>query len=570
MQKETGMSGDTVMINGNAIGKADILIKNASIFTVDDDNPLADSIAVKDGIIMYVGTSERTEKYIGRETEVIDCDGKFILPGFFDNHCHPSCYTYRAIGAQLFNCTDIKDYQDAIGKYIYNNPKLDIIKGCGWFFSDFDSSGPKKEFLDEITTDKPILLYSGDFHNAWVNSNAIKMAGINSSTPDPDGGYIIRDGEGDPTGFFNEAPAVAMLEDRLRGFSSEDFKTGLIEFFKKANEAGITSVRESGVIQDGGYEGYKLLDDEDITLNVYLDVFINHIGKKNISEKLEDAILVMNELSRQNIKTNSIKLFMDGVAEANTALLEDPYLNESNNRGTPLWDLYEFNEICRKIDEKGLQIHVHAIGDRAVRYTLNAFEYAEIANGKRDSRHQIAHVQLLNNDDLKRLYKLGVTVAPTPLWYEKGSLYYNVELNNLGGERADKEYKFKSLLHNDIKVACGSDTPAATAPDVLPIPFSPVLSIQQGITRCAALSDPNDMRQVLNPTEKSDLHEMIKAHTINSAYACFAEDKAGSLQKGKKADLVMLDQNIFEIETTEIYTTNVLMTMLDGKIVYSK
>lgn len=549
----------------------DLAIINGNIYTVDPNNPWCSGIAVKDGKIEKVGTSDEIKPYIQPHTKVIDAEGKLILPGFFDAHCHPTLYVYKVDVLDVFACTTKTEYQASIAAYAAQKPELEVLKGSGWFYSDFGEEGPHKSLIDEVVSDKPVMIYSGDFHSLLVNSKALEAAGITKDIECPYGGIIKKDGEGELTGYFNEMPAVKVVEERLSAFGAEAYQTAIKDFFHAANSVGITAVNDAGILDQTGAEGYRLLQPEDYTLNVFLSHVIHPTTEQEaIDAEIDKLSQVKAQLTHEHMAFNCVKLFMDGVPEANTAMLETPYLNEPDSRGESQWDLQAFQEVCRQADQKGYQIHVHAIGDRALRETLDAFTGALQENGKRDSRHMAAHLQLVNPEDIGRMKDLAVTAIPTAFWFEKEEMYEQIELYNLGKERADQEYPMKSFFDHEILTACGSDTPVGIGAPILSVPFAPVLAIQQGITRCNPRSDSTDEQKVSNPSEKVSLEQMIASYTINGAKANFAEKTQGSLEEGKWANIIFLDQNIFETPVTEIYKTNVLQTIYQGRTVYER
>jgi predicted amidohydrolase YtcJ len=543
-------------------------IINAKIYTVDENQPWAEAVAIKDGKIAAVGSKKEILDFPMGRSEIIDAKGNTVLPGFVDNHCHPTAYTYKANAADLFACTGVEEYQAALKYFYEQNPDIDVIKGVGWFYSDFPTGGPNKEDIDRVISDRPVMIYSGDLHSLWVNSKALEMAQIDSNTPNPYGGEFAKGNNGEPTGYINETPAVKVIESRISSFSVEEYKNGILTFFSHANEAGITTVHDAGILEEKGLPAYKLLMEDEYSVNVFCDCLI---APETIT-KHEDILPQLNEYrlaENRFFHCNTIKLFLDGVPEANTAVIEKDYLNEPGNKGEPQWkDLNLFNQVCGFADRQRLQIHVHAIGDRAVRYTVDALELAAEQNGKRDSRHMIAHLQLCSEQDVRRMKELGVVVVPTAFWFEKGDLYYHVELFNLGKERADHEYRMKSFLDAGLTVACGSDAPVGIGLPITKVPFAPILAIQQGITRCNVFKDPEDPENVLNPAERATLEDMIRSYTISGAVSNFAEDRIGSITAGKDADLIILDRDIFNIPAAEIYQTNVITTIFNGEIVY--
>lgn len=543
-------------------------IINAKVYTADEQLPWAEAIAVKDGKIAAVGKREDILNYQMESAELIDAKGRLILPGFIDNHCHPTAYTYKANAVDLFSCTSVEEYQSVLKDYYEKNRELEVIKGVGWFYSDFPEEGPHKKDIDEVISDKPVLIYSGDMHSLWVNSKALEMAGIDRDSENPYGGEFVKDKNGDPTGYINESPAVKAIESRISCFGVEEYKKGILKFFAHANEAGITTVHDAAILDENGLPAYKALSLDDYTANVFCDCMITPDTIEKPEDTLEQ-IQAYKQTENKFFRCNTVKFFIDGVPEANTAVIEEDYLNDPGNKGEPQWKHLDFfNQVCAFVDKQGYQIHVHAIGDRAVRYTVDAFEFAASRNGARDSRHMIAHLQLCSDKDIERMKKLSTVIVPTAFWFEKGDLYYQVELYNLGKERADHEYKMKSFMDAGLVVACGSDAPVGINLPITKVPFAPLLAIQQGVTRCNALKDASDSENVLNPSERVTLEDMIKSYTINGAVSNFAEDRLGSISVGKDADIIILDQDIFSIPATEIYKTNVLMTIFNGKVVH--
>jgi len=269
-----------------------------------------------------------------------------------------------------------------------------------------------------------------------------------------------------------------------------------------------------------------------------------------------------------HFQTRAAKIFVDGVVEGETAYLLEPYAHRPDYRGELLWDLENLNQVCAALDKEGFQLHVHAIGDAAIRVTLDAFEYAKQSNGERDARNLITHLQMVHPDDIPRFAELGVVGVPQPFWFSVNPYYWNLELPFLGKERADTEYPMQSFIEAGVVMASGSDFPVT-------IPFDPLIGIQTGVTRSAPgkTTDPDIVLKkgewgVLWPEERASLEDMVASFTINGAYANFVEQETGSLEMGKAADLVVLDRNLFEIPVREISEASVLLTLFEGKEVF--
>jgi hypothetical protein len=551
----------------SVLASAEIVIRNARVYTVNRAWPWADSLAISAGQIVGVGAYDDIRHLVSPGTLMIDAKGKFLMPGFFDAHCHPSIYTFRACALDVFSCTSEQQYQSVVGGYAEENPDAAVIKGVGWFYSDFPEGGPRKEVIDEVVQDRPVLLYSGDVHSLWLNSKALEMANITRETPDPVGGSIGRSADGEPTGYINELPAVRLVEEKIRGFSPLEYAKGIKEFIRLGHRAGITSFHDAGVFDDNAYLAYKSLEDKSLIKNIVISLLIEPRVNLDLDTEFDRIKKLQGELKNYGYNVNGIKLFMDGVPEANTALLEEPYLTEPYE-ASPQWDIALFQEICQRADLDGLQIHIHCIGDRGVRLSLDALEKAFERSGRLDSRHILAHLQLVNPEDLVRMSKNSIVALPTPFWFEKEALYFEVEQHNLGLIRANREYPMKSLLSNRIPVAFGSDAPVGIGVPVTEIPFAPLLAIQMAVTRCNALKDAENIDNVLNPDERISLQEAIEGYTLGPAFANHVQNRQGSLESGKKADFIVLDGDPFSADIQQIYKIKVLGTFIDGKMVY--
>jgi predicted amidohydrolase YtcJ len=279
-------------------------------------------------------------------------------------------------------------------------------------------------------------------------------------------------------------------------------------------------------------------------------------------ETAEDYVSAVKEFAEQKqplFQITGVKVFVDGVVEGGTAYLLKPYAHKPDFRGEPLWEQEKLNALCRAADREKLQIHIHAIGDAAIRMTLDALAYAREHNGSRDSRHLITHLHVVDYTDIPRFAELGIIGVPQPFWHAKGGYFWELEAKYLGRERAEKEYPMKSFLDAGVTLASASDYPVQ-------VPSPPLLAIQLGVTRCIpGETDPNE---ILGPQERMTLADMIASFTINGAYANLIENETGSIEVGKKADLVVLDQNLFDIPAEEIGNVKVMMTMFEGKAVY--
>ncbi len=545
-----------------AVEAADVVLTNGVIYTVDKNRTIAEALAVKGDTIVYVGDNAGAQALIGPQTQVIDLGGKLVLPGLIDSHAHATSGVSDIYEVPLYGIGSVEEYQQTIADFLAAAPDLKALQGAGWINSVFGPKGPTAAMLDEVVPDIPAVLYSEDYHSAWVNSKALEMAGITKDTPDPAGGIIERDEAGNPLGTLRET-AVDLVAEVIPPYTTEQYIEGLTYFQDFAHSLGLTTVYIPSM--PGGDEAaLKALHEFEASGNMT----IRFPTAMNVTPE-DDPAIVEDILAKRQAEAGgyfeivAAKIFMDGVLEGGTAYLEEPYLHQPGN-GELLWDPQKYNEMCAALDKAGIQIHVHSIGDAATRLTLDGFAYAREKNGSRDARNMVTHLQLVHPEDIDRFAELGVIAVPQPYWFVVDTYYYQA-VEYVGQERADRQYPMKSFFDKGVKVASASDYPVSWPPD-------PMLAIEIGVTRTVPQDseiyvDP-DYETPLNPTEKVTVEQMIESFTINGAYAIFRENELGSLEVGKKADFIVLSQNILQIDPRQIHNTTVLLTYFEGQEVY--
>jgi len=566
--------------------KADLILKNGLIHTVDVNKTIVEAVAIKDGSIVSTGKTSEIESYLSPQTKVIDLKGKLVLPSFGDSHMHPSqsAYIYQ-YQLSLHNMFKHEEYIEAIKAFSESHPDLPGIYGAGFQRSAYDKIGPRKEVLDTIDSTRPIAICSTDGHSLWVNSKALEMAGITKGTPAPAGGTFQLDPEtGEPAGLLQEHAAMELVESIFPSGSKEDMKKSLLWLQKWLNEKGITFVHDAWINLDAKniHEAYQELDREGLlTIRVRGSWFIE--PKDGFLDRIAEGIELSQQVNGDNFQVNSFKFFVDQVIEEETAALLEPYTHRPDFYGQLDWSLENLISAYAKVDRANFQIHTHAIGDAGVKQSVDALLEVRRINGKRDARPSLAHVQLAQAEDIKKMADLDVSAHISPYWMVVDDYFWDLYYPYLGSERAHhKQYPHKSLFDAGVNVTCASDF-FVTEPDIGWVLFS-------GVTRTLPkrifdekynhlpdyeyVSDPSvtlSKYQVgmLGPKEECvSVENMVDELTINIAYANFLEKITGSLEIGKKADLVVLDRNLYQIDIEALANPKILLTLFEGKTVF--
>ena len=402
--------------------------------------------------------------------------------------------------------------------------------------------------------DRPVYLSASDGHSVWVNSKALALAGVTKATPDPPYGRIERDPKtGQPSGTLRE-DAADLVAKLLPKRNSKEYVDGLAEALRIANGFGLTSLVEASASEED-LESYAALDAQGkLTARVLASLYVN--TDKGTSE-VPRLVALRKKYAKGRVRTNAVKIFADGVLETRTASVLEPYVGFPNDRGKPNLQPAAFQALATALDKEGFQIHVHAIGDRAIRDTFDAFEAARRANGPRDSRHHIAHIELFDPADIPRFRKLGVIANFQPLWANGDQYITELTEPKLGPERSRWLYPIGSVLASGGEFAFGSDWSVSS--------MNPLEGMEVAVTRRQPSQGPGP---AWIPEERISLPDAIAAYTIRAAYLDFSEKDTGSIEVGKAADLIVLDRNLFEIPPSQIHDAKVLLTLLEGKEVY--
>lgn len=393
-----------------------------------------------------------------------------MLPGFIDSHLHAEATVNFLFSVNLQGSQTVEEYIQRVVTYAEQHPDAPAIQGNGWSNILFPPTGPNKEALDAVVQDIPVALRSEDFHSLWVNSKALELAGITKDTPNPEGGVIERNEDGEPSGTLRET-AQNLVLSTLPSFSIKEYKEALQYFQDYANKNGYTQVNHMlGENQETIVQALTALETEQaLSIRHSLSFAIQPSEGVNRIPYLKEQ---RRNLQGPLVKMNGAKLFMDGVVEGETAYLHEPYNTRPGYRGVPIWEKQTYINMIQALDKEKFQIHVHSIGDAATTETLDALAHAQNINGKRDSRHKVTHLQLVRESDIKRFKSLGVVGVPQPSWFVKDS-YYDQSVMLLGEERANKQFPMKSFFNEGVKMASSSDYPITSG-----LYFSPLTAIQ--------------------------------------------------------------------------------------------
>ena len=538
------------------IPPADILIVHAKIFTADEKKPWAQSLAIRKGKIVAVGSDEQMERLRGIGTKMIDAGGKLVLPAFTDSHIHLTDGGLSLKRVNLEDAKDLADIQDRLRAYAAQHPDDKWILGRGWNYPTFAPEMlPNKRILDQLFPVIAVFLESYDGHTFWVNSKALSLAGISRATPNPLNGEIVRDPKtGEATGALKES-AGELVRQVVPKPEYVERLNALRSGIKLANQNGIARVHSAG----GEFDQLDLLQElrEEKQLTVRFHVaYVLHPPELH-TQDLDSIETAHKKFHDDWINVDSVKFFLDGVVETHTAALLEPYTDDPSTKGALFWDPEKYKSAVAELDKKGFQLYTHAIGDYAVRTALDAYEFAEHKNHTKDHRHRIEHIETISAADIPRIAKLGVIASMQPLHSYPDDDTLDVWARNIGPERASRAWAWKSIAQYGAHYAFGSDWPIVT--------LNPWEGIQTAVTRQTEEGKPAGG---FVPSQKLTVAQAIEGYTIEAAYAGHLEKTEGSLETGKVADVMIVDRNIFEVDPHTINKTKVVLTIVGGKIVY--
>jgi predicted amidohydrolase YtcJ len=529
---------------------ADLLLTGGVVHTVSSGT--AEAVAVQAGRITAVGSASDLARKAGATTRVVELEGRTVLPGFQDAHLHPVDGGLLAVVCNLHETQSAEECLEVIERYAAAHPEREWITGDGWSMDFFPGGNPDKERLDAIVADRPVYLENRDGHTAWVNGRALDLAGITAGTPDPPDGRIERRPGGEPSGALHEG-AMRLVGDLAPVLSQEEREQAILNAQAELHSVGITAWQDASVRPEL-LRAYRAVAERGaLTMRAEGNLLWDRTRGE---EQLDDLLALREQGSSGRLRIRGAKIFVDGVLENFTGALLEPYVG-TDNRGIGMHEPGELDRIVTLLDSHGFQVHLHTIGDRAVREALDAIESARQANGRRDARHHLAHIQLVHPDDQPRFAELGVVANAQPYWAAASRYVTDLTLPFIGEERARYHYPFGSLHRAGARLAFGSDWTVSTP--------NPLEIVEVAVTR---VEHPNRDTEPMLPEEALDLETAIAASTRGSAYVNFLEDETGSIEPGKLADLVVLDRDLFDPGAGPVGDARVLLTLVEGEAVY--
>jgi predicted amidohydrolase YtcJ len=552
--------------NGSA---ADLVFVNGAVYTVDAARSWVQAVAVREGRIAAVGPDSAIRPSIGAHTEVIDLAGRMLLPGFQDAHVHPVYAGIDMLQCDLHDLVTKDEYLRAIAEYAAARPDAAWILGGGWSMEVFPRGCPAKEDLDAIVPDRPVFLPNRDGHSAWVNSKALELAGVTATTPDPEDGRIEREENGEPFGTMHEG-AQRFMTDLIPPSTADELYRGLLKGQEYLHALGITGWQDAIVQGEGGTYGDSLTtyltaaEKGELTARVVGALWWDRLRGL---EQIEELVALRERGAAGRFAATSVKIMQDGVCENFTGAVLEPYLDASgaptDNRGISFVEPEILNQAVTRLDALGFQVHFHALAERAVREALDAIEAARNANGMTDTRPHLAHIQVVHPDDLPRFRQLGAVANAQPLWAAHETQMDELTIPFLGEPRWTWQYPFASLVRHGASLAMGSDW-SVSSPD-------PLEEIHVAVNRVMPPNYPYDADRtsVFLPDERLDLATAIAGFTIGSSYVNHLDADTGSIEMGKRADLAVLDRNLFAHPAEEIAEARCVMTFVEGEPVFA-
>lgn len=548
---------------------ADVVFRNGAVYTVDPETPWADAVAVRGDRIVYVGTGDGLKPFIGPKTRVVDIGKGMLLPGFVDSHTHLSSTETIDDVALTLRERPASEVVERFRQYVAEHPNQKLILGSGWIYEAFPKTGPTKEMIDPFTPDVPVVLKAIDGHHMWVNSKALEIAGIDKNFPDPLPGrsWYQRDpATHEPTGFVVEGRAMLDLQKLLiaKGYAfdtRERIENGLNKGLPLLAQSGITTIFDAGMRDPD--TTFEVLHNMERAGTLGVRVFGSYVYRPDLRPDDPTDPVAAFQVMRQRYHSDKlgmgqIKTYLDGTETNHTGFMLEPFVDRPEWRGEPLVPTPLLNSLLERADAAGIDVHMHVVGDAAARQGLDAVERAIAINGPRVRRHTLAHTILVDPADFARFRQLGVIWQTTPAWAVMNDRNRQVQ-SIIGDQRFNWIYPLQSVADQSVIIASGSDMTGMGVGAI----WKPLDEMEIGHNR-QPMDHPNTP---VMPTEEQrlNLDELIRSYTINGAYMLRREHDIGSIRVGKKADMVLLERNLFEVPRYELHNVATRMTLMDGK-----
>jgi len=536
---------------------ADLVIKNAKILTINNENPRAEAVAMKGEFILAVTSNKKIEQYIeDGTTEVIDAEGRLVIPGLNDAHIHFTSGGQSMMNLDFRYVHDVKTIQKMVAEKVAQSKPGELISGRGWEHETFpDKKWPTKEILDAVAPNNPVRLSRADGHSVWVNSYVIKRSGITKDTPDPPNGTIVKDPvTGEPTGIFKEgASRLLKIESavKLNLQEQQERNDRALELaLDAARRTGVTSIQQL----NGEYNRFQRFKDEGkLTLRV---TFNMAMPSDEADLKKLDKLRQLFPKENNWIRFGYLKSFIDGTLGSGTALMFKPFEDDPSTSGLPMMPYEEFERRIVAADAMGFQTGTHAIGTKGNNWVLNAIEKAQQVNGKRDSRHRSEHAQILIDSDITRFAELEVIASMQPTHCITDKRFAE---KRIGLERCKGAYAWQRLLDAGVHIAFGTDWPVE--------PIDPLEGLYAAVTRKDRVGEDGEG---WFPDQKLSMEKAIELYTLGSAYGEFMEGRKGMIKEGYLGDIVIFNNDLMTIPHDQIMTSKVDLTIVGGKIVYKR
>ncbi len=535
----------------------DLILINGHVWTSINSTSFAEAIAIQGNQIIQVGKSVDIRKLADKNTQVVDLKGRLVIPGFNDAHIHFLNGSLGLSEVELTGADTIEEVLKRITDFARENPEKKWITGRGWQYTMFTGGFPSKELLDKVISDRPIWIRAYDGHSAWVNSKALELAGVKKDFKFDGYGDVLRDADGNATGTVTEE-AQFIFSKVIPETSREEKLNALRKGMKLAASLGITTIQNaSGSAEEFSlYE--ELLKNGELTLRASTAFSVGDFTSK---EDIESFAQIKNRIGKNPmINASAVKFMLDGVIESHTGAMLDRYSDVAHDDPSPTGSLAlpldMYRSLVAEFDKRGFQIYTHAIGDKAVREALNAYENAQTVNGAKSARHRVEHIETINPIDIPRFALLGVLPSMEPIHAEPGTV--SVWENAVGEERLPNSFAWASMLKNNAKLVFSSDWPACVS-------LNPIRGLHTAVNRKTIHGQPP---AGWVPEQKISIQDALFAYTYGGAYSSHEENVKGKIAPGYFADIIVLSQDVFSIDPMKTHETKVLMTIFNGKIIF--